>query len=64
MTDLKAQVWVTIAVNIGGETRTFEADASTAANPYEIADGLLGGLKIDASRWLNRDGLEHWRATR
>lgn len=50
MSDKKTPVWVTIAVNIGGETRTFEVDASTDDNPYEIASGDLS--------------LKHWKATR
>jgi hypothetical protein len=64
MTDTKTAVWVTIAVNIGGETKTFEADASTAQNPYEIASGLLSALRTDADRELGRDSLEYWKARR
>jgi Holliday junction resolvasome RuvABC ATP-dependent DNA helicase subunit len=64
MTDQTAPVWVTIAVNVNGETRTFEADANTAANPYEIAEGLLSGLRTDAGRWLTREGIEYWKANR
>lgn len=54
----KTPVWVTIAINIGGETKTFEADATTASDKFEVTDGLLSGLKTDASRWLNKQGFD------
>lgn len=56
MTDLKTPIWVTIAINIGGETKTFEADASTASDPYDVAQGLLTGLDTEADRWLMKAG--------
>jgi len=58
MTDKKTPVWVTIAINIGGETKTFEADASTANDPFDVAQGLLSGLDNDADRWLRKAGFE------
>lgn len=64
MTEPKTAVWVTIALNVGGETKTFEADATTAANPYEIARGLLSGLESEAGRWFYRTGMEYERANR
>lgn len=58
MTDSKTPIWVTIAVNIGGETKTFEADASTTGDAYDVAYGLLNGLDNEAGRWLNHAGHE------
>jgi hypothetical protein len=58
MTDQKTPVWVTIAVNVGGETKTFSADATTANDPYELAVGILSGLDQDADRWLRKQGYE------
>jgi hypothetical protein len=58
MTDPKTQVWVTIAIGIGGETKTFEADASTTDDAHDIAQGLLSGLDTQADRWLFRAGNE------
>ncbi|WP_213004712.1 hypothetical protein [Paractinoplanes toevensis] len=64
MTDPKTPVWVTIAVHVGGETKTFEADATTASNPYEIANGLLSGLHTEASRTINRQAMDYSRSNR
>lgn len=64
MTDPKTPIWVTIAVKVGDETRTWEADASTADNPYEIATALLSGLHVDAGRRLSQDSVQHWKANR
>ncbi|GAA0494583.1 hypothetical protein Ade02nite_20060 [Paractinoplanes deccanensis] len=64
MTDQKTPVWVTIAVNIGGETKTFSADASTEGDLYDIATGLLSGLDSEASRWLFKAGNESRRGLR
>lgn len=61
MTDNKTPVWITIAVNIGGETKTFTADASTTGDPYDIANGLLNGLDTEAGRWLLEAGRESRR---
>jgi hypothetical protein len=58
MTDNKTPIWVTIAINIGGETRTFTADATTAGDPYDLANGLLKGLDNEAGRWLYKAGTE------
>ncbi len=62
MTETKTQIWVTIAVNIGGETKTFEADASTGGDPYDVAQGLLTGLDTEADRWLTKTGMRSRRA--
>ncbi len=64
MTDQKTPVWVTIAVNVGGDTKTFEADASTADDPYDLAVGMLSGLDSQADRWLRNTGQEVRRANR
>jgi hypothetical protein len=56
MTDTKTSIWVTIAINIGGETKTFEADATTAGDAYDVAKGLLNGLDTEADRWLMKSG--------
>ena len=58
MTDNKTQIWITIAVNIGGETTTFEADASTGGDPHDVALGLLNGLDNEADRWLRKAGFD------
>lgn len=58
MPDTKTPIWVTIAINIDGETETFTADAATAGDPYDIACGLLNGLDAEAHRWLVRAGRE------
>jgi hypothetical protein len=58
MTDTKTPIWVTIAINVGGETKTFEADASTAGDPYELAAGVLQGVDTEAGRWLYRAGVD------
>lgn len=58
MTDNKTPVWVTIAINIGGETKAFEVDANAANDPYDVASGLLDGLHTDAGRWLRNTGIE------
>lgn len=54
----KTSIVVTIAVNIGGEVRLFEAEASTANNAYDVAQGLLSGLDTEADRWLNKAGFQ------
>jgi hypothetical protein len=64
MTDQKTPVWVTIAVNVGGETKTFEADATTASNPWEVANGLLSGLDTNAGRYLTHQSIAYERSNR
>ena len=55
MTD-KTPIVVTIAVKIGDQVELFEAEAATASDAYEVADGLLSGLRTDAGRWLGDTG--------
>lgn len=64
MSDTKTPIWVTIAVNIDGETKTFEADAAAAGNPYDVAGGILSGLDNEAGRWINRSSIDYDRAHR
>ncbi len=46
-------VMVRIAMQVGGETREFEALATTSGDGYRLAGSLLGGLRGDADRWLS-----------
>ncbi len=52
----KTPIWITVAINIGGETKTFEADATTGGDVYDVAQGLLSGLDSEAGRWLLKAG--------
>ncbi|MER7331753.1 MULTISPECIES: hypothetical protein [unclassified Micromonospora] len=40
-------ITVTTTVDINGESKTYTAAASTEANPYRIANGLLSSLITD-----------------
>jgi hypothetical protein len=64
MTDTETPIQVTIAVNIGGETKTFEANATTNGDPYDVTDGLLNGLDVQASRWVRETGMDSRRGQR
>ncbi len=50
--DGSTEVWVNVAVSVGGVTKTFPAETTTAANGWRVAEGLLGGLENDAQEWL------------
>jgi hypothetical protein len=45
-------VTVRIAVQVAGETKEFEAIATTTGDGFRTAGGLLGGLHGDATRWI------------
>lgn len=47
-----ADVKVTIAVEVGGLSKTATATASTDGNAGGLADALLDTTKRDVSRWL------------
>ena len=46
------EVWVTVAVHVGGRTETFTAEGKASTNGFRVADGLLDGLRDDAREWL------------
>lgn len=45
-------VSVHIVVQVGATKRDWSALASTSADPYKVARGLLTGLRTDADDWL------------
>jgi len=53
-------VWVTVAVHVGGRTETFNAEGKSSTDGWRVAEGLLGGLHNDADEWLR----EQRRASR
>ncbi len=63
-TDQKTPVWVTITVQVGDEPKTFEAEAATASNPWDVAGGLLFGLDMDARRYVSHTSREYNEANR
>ncbi len=55
MTDKKTVEVITTIV-IDGDVKTFQAEATTTNDPYDIAQGLLSGLDAEADRWLCKSG--------
>ncbi|GAA2579607.1 hypothetical protein GCM10010435_66020 [Winogradskya consettensis] len=45
-------VSVHITVQVGDDTREFDAVAATDTNGFKVAEGLLTGLREEAKEWL------------
>ena len=58
--DIKAAVRVSITVTIDKDPpKTFVAEATTPNDAYEVAYGVLSGLREDAGRYVLRQGRDH-----